>query len=153
VGEPAAGDPSGRAGGVERRRVELDLLLGRLDRGRRAATSCSCGRGRGGDGDGEARGGGGEGARRGGGGVEEAREERLAGAVEERHRRREIRKIRPSRGAWRGWWCSPRALTVAWLRRRGGGEYEGAGFQLARASTSLVAAAAERGSLSVGPSD
>ena len=97
VGEPAAGDPSGRAGGVERRRVELDLLLGRLDRDGRTATSSSRGRGRGGDGDGEARGGGGEGARR-GGGVEEAREERLAGAVGERHRRREIRKIRLSRG-------------------------------------------------------
>jgi hypothetical protein len=69
VGEPAAGDPSGGAGGVERRRVHLDLLLGRLDRDRRAGR----GRGRGRSGDGEARGASGEGAR--GGGVEEAREE------------------------------------------------------------------------------
>jgi hypothetical protein len=29
VGEPVARDASGRAGGVERRRVHLDLLLGR----------------------------------------------------------------------------------------------------------------------------
>jgi hypothetical protein len=94
VGEAAAGDPSGGAGGVERRRVHLDLLLGRLDRDRRA------GRGRGRGGDGEAR----------GGGVEEAREERLAGAVGERHRRREIRRVpRISRGwVWRGRF--PRAL-------------------------------------------
>jgi hypothetical protein len=32
VGKPAAGDASGRAGGIERRRVHLNLLLGRLDR-------------------------------------------------------------------------------------------------------------------------
>ena len=90
VGEPAAGDPSGRAGGVERRRVHLDLLPGRLDREGRAACYSSRGRRRGGDG--EARGAAGEGARR--GGVEEAREERLAGAVGERHRRRETRRAR-----------------------------------------------------------
>jgi hypothetical protein len=94
VGEPAAGDPSGGAGGVERRRVHLDLLLGRLDRDRRAG-----GRGRGGDG--EAR----------GGGVEEAREERLAGAVGERHRRRDVRRVRRlSRGLELGGWRFPRAL-------------------------------------------
>jgi hypothetical protein len=102
VGEPAAGDPSGGAGGVERRRVHLDLLLGRLDRDRRAG-----GRGRGGDG--EARGASGEGAR--GGGVEEAREERLAGAVGERHRRRDVRRVRRlSRGLELGGWRFPRAL-------------------------------------------
>jgi hypothetical protein len=109
VGEPAAGDPSGGAGGVERRRVHLDLLLGRLDRDRHAGRPSGRGRGQGGDG--EARGasaGDGEGAR--GGGVEEAREERLAGAVRERHRRREIRRVlRISRGwVWRGRF--PRAL-------------------------------------------
>jgi len=98
VGEPAAGDSSGCAGCVEGRRVHLDLLAGRLDRERHAASCSSRGRRRGRDR--EARGGGacgGEGARR--GAVEEAREERLAGAVGERHRRREIRKIRLSRGA------------------------------------------------------
>jgi len=110
VGEPAAGDSSGGAGGVEGRRVHLDLLVGRLDRERHAASCSSRGRRRGGDR--EARGGacGGEGARR--GGVEEAREERLAGAVGERHRRQEIRKIRLSRGAF-GCWCFLNALAVA----------------------------------------
>jgi hypothetical protein len=98
VGEPAAGDSSGSAGGIEGRRVHLDLLLGRLDRERHAASCSSRGRRRGGDR--EARGGscGSERARR--GAVEEAREERLAGAVGERHRHREIRKIRLSRGVF-----------------------------------------------------
>jgi hypothetical protein len=98
VGEAAAGDSSGGAGGIEGRRVHLDLLVGRLDRERHGASCSSRGRSRGGGM--EARGGacGGEGARR--GGVEEAREERLAGAVGERHRRREIRKIRLPRVAF-----------------------------------------------------
>jgi hypothetical protein len=98
VGEAAAGDSSDGAGGIEGRRVHLDLLVGRLDRERHGASCSSRGRRRGGGM--EARGGacGGEGARR--GGVEEAREERLAGAVGERHRRREIRKIRLPRVAF-----------------------------------------------------
>jgi len=66
VGEAAAGDSSGGAGGIEGRRVHLDLLVGRLDRERHGA-SCSS-RGRRWGGGMEARGGacGGKGARRGG---------------------------------------------------------------------------------------
>lgn len=66
VGEAAAGDSSGGAGGIEGRRVHLDLLVGRLDRERHGASCSSRGRRRGGGM--EARGGacGGKGARRGG---------------------------------------------------------------------------------------
>jgi hypothetical protein len=66
VGEAAAGDSSGGAGGIEGRRVHPYLLVGRLDRERHGA-SCSS-RGRRWGGGMEARGGacGGKGARRGG---------------------------------------------------------------------------------------
>lgn len=148
MGEPAAGDPTGSAGGVERRRVHLDLLPGSLDRDGRAAPDGTRSRGSWGHRGGEAGGAGGEGPR-GGGGVEEAREERLAGAVGERHRRRRRRReIRD--GVW-----SPSLYLSRWLCAGGGafrelsrsrgideaaeGEYEGGrrgemGFQVVRAS-------------------
>jgi len=73
VSEPAAGDASGRAGGVERWRVHLDLLIGCLDRERQGATSrYARGRGRRRGGRGGKAGGACEGPRR-RRGVEEAR--------------------------------------------------------------------------------
>ena len=142
VGEPAAGDASGRAGGVERRRVHLDLLLGRLDRERRRARTPRCRGGRGGE-----AGGAGEGPRR-RRGVEEAREERLAGQVGERHCRRD------SEGSL-GWanplggGGAPCARAVAWIWRKGNGRGGGGGVQV---PGSISAAGTMRALLGVGPS-
>ena len=125
MGEPAAGDASGRAGGVERRRVHLDLLLGRLDRERRRARAPRRRGGRGGE-----AGGAGEGPRR-RRGVEEAREERLAGQVGERHSRRD------SEGSL-GWanplggGGAPCARAVAWIWRKGNGRGGGGAVQVSR---------------------
>ena len=142
MGEPAAGDASGRAGGVERRRVHLDLLLGRLDRERRRARTPRCRGGRGGE-----AGGAGEGPRR-RRGIEEAREERLAGQVGERHCRRDSEGLL----VWAdplGGGGAPCARAVAWIWRKGNGRGGGGGVQV---PGSISAAGTMRALLGVGPS-
>lgn len=80
MSKPTAGNTSGGTGGVERRRVQLDLLLRRLDHERSTSNSWRSGGGRGrGRDPAESH------SPRGGGGVEEGRDERFARFIGERH--------------------------------------------------------------------